>query len=77
MATLIRVDGTLSTVKTDLASLQRAVGGYIEIVHVRDKLLIVDEEGALRHKHLNVKATRLAGRAIVGDVVLCESWEID
>lgn len=56
-----------------LEEMQKAVGGYIEVVSVYldpNHLLIVDEEGLLKHLPLNHIATLLAGRAIVGPAML-------
>jgi hypothetical protein len=82
MAKIIRVDGTEATLSdTSLKSLQGAVGGYIEIVNAQNgKLIVVDEEGKLKGKPVNVVATKLYGNpydVIVGDVVVCDSNEID
>ena len=54
----------------NLPDLQKAVDGYIEVVHFPSSILVVDEEGALKNKPSNVLATRLAGTHIVGDAVL-------
>ncbi len=56
-----------------LEELQGFVGGYIELVPVRNKevLLVVDEEGRLKKdSKLNPGASVLAGRVIVGTVLL-------
>lgn len=55
-----------------LEELQKFVGGYIEIVRLNDsELLVVDEEGLLKHRPLNVTASRDAGFMVVGDVLRC------
>ena len=62
-----------------LGELQKAVGGYIEIVSVppwSDIILIVDEEGRLKHKRCNEAASEMAGQYIVGDAVLMERKDI-
>jgi hypothetical protein len=88
MATIIRADGTIENMTTkkknpSLAELQTAVGGYIEIVTLpNNKLLVVDEEGKLKNRPINSKATAVMTRAfghvdvIVGDAVLCDASEI-
>lgn len=56
-----------------LEELQRAVGGYIEFVPIPamdDIVLVVDEEGLLKEKPYNKIASEIAGRVIVGDVVI-------
>lgn len=92
MAKLIKSDGTEEIVyprgkKWTLLELQTAVGGYIEIMPGIGKLrLIMDEEGLLKMKPLNVKATdiveeALAGKqlwyhpTIVGDVLILDPGE--
>lgn len=67
-----------------LEELQTIVGGYIEIVNLPDdKLLVVDEEGKLKHKPYNVRATQLLaatlhnGDFVVGNALLCDGSQID
>lgn len=56
-----------------LEELQKMVGGLIQILHTRwGNLLIVDEEGVLKGKTVNLAATEIAGQDIVGDAVLCD-----
>lgn len=58
-----------------LKELQDLVGGYIEMVPLDDGLLVVDEDGKLREKPINVGASRLlrAGYSdwVAGDAVWC------
>jgi hypothetical protein len=75
-ARIIRADGI--TVPFDkpapfkLEDVQAAVGGYVELVHLQGGLiLLVDEEGKLKHKRGNLMASAIAGHTIVGDVLLC------
>lgn len=69
-----------------LEELQTIVGGWIEIVNLRDgRLLCLDEEGKLKGKELNPVATDIYHQAlplcrkdfIVGDVLLCDEDQID
>lgn len=55
-----------------LQELQKAVGGYIEVVQTDSDgtIMIVDEEGRLKRKKWNKKASYKAGKAIAGDVVI-------
>lgn len=82
MPELIRTNGTIEPI-TDMSleSLQRAVGGYIQIVDaLNGKCIVMDEEGKLKGKPLNRIATKLycvAEDHIVGDVVVAEQGEID
>jgi len=86
MAEIIKVDGTRQELKdTSLKSLQKAVGGYIQIITLHTKpaqLMVMDEEGKLKDKPLNKEATRIArpylfsGDYIAGDAVLAAENEI-
>lgn len=68
-----------------LEELQTIVGGWIEIVNLRDgRLLCLDEEGKLKGKQRNHVATDIYRQAfpqckdfIVGDVLLCNEDQID
>lgn len=74
------VNETELTETTELADLQRAVGGYIQIIDLTEELaMVIDEEGKLQNKPVNDIATRLtqhfnaglqAHDIIVGDAVL-------
>ena len=81
MAQVIKVDGTTEEI-TDLSlkGMQEAVGGYIEMVSTPNgKVLIVDEEGKLKNKEVNLKATTIYGNpndVIVGDCILADNNEI-
>jgi len=80
MATLIKSDGTRQENYADitLCGMQSAVGGYIELVYLADnKMLVVNEEGAIRSLSRNVEASQLASQTIVGDVLLMNQNEID
>ena len=83
MAIIIKVNGQKqedvkpSNGKTfSLAELQDDVGGYIQIVPIitgehSGKLMIVDEEGLLKtNPQVNTEASIIAGRRIVGQVVV-------
>lgn len=76
----LKADTTIEAIRPDNGTnfsykeLQGYVGGYIEIVRLPNNyILVVDEEGRLKNKKLNKKASELAGQPIVGDVVLCKS----
>lgn len=65
--TIIRidVDGKVSVKELDnsLKSLQKEVGGYIEVVSIGKVLrLVIDEEGKLKNKDVNEQATWLYQR---------------
>ena len=66
-----------------LEELKSIVGGYIEIVNLRDgRLICLNEEGKLYNLPYNYKATDILRAAfrtndfIVGDVLVCKEDEI-
>lgn len=84
-AKIIKVNGTIQETKPangkyfELAELQKIVGGYIQIINLRDGSAIVcDEEGKYKDYKINKEATNMAkdclmpGDYIVGDVLVCE-----
>ena len=89
MAQIIKSSGEVIETKpnngTDfsLEELQAIVGGYIEVVGLRDgRLIVCDEEGKLKGKEHNQKATEIYQANVpnwdhlVGDVLLCGVDEI-
>jgi hypothetical protein len=82
MAHIIKADGTeVPLPDCKLETLQAAVGGYVESIPLGNgRLMLVDEEGLLKNvveRPDNLKASTLYGRRIVGDVVICESSEME
>ena len=84
---IITTDGLLKKVDpangTDfsLNELNEIVDGYIEVLHIGDKLLVCNEEGKLNNLSYNAKATRLINAAgikdyIVGNVLFCDKDKI-
>jgi len=68
-----------------IEELQAIVGGYIEVVSLRDgRLIVCDEQGKLKGKDFNTRATYILQTAfafpthdfIVGDVLVCDADEI-
>ena len=64
-----------------LNELNEIVDGYIEVLHIGDKLLVCNEEGKLNNLSYNAKATRLINAAgikdyIVGNVLFCDKDKI-
>ena len=60
-----------------LEELQGVVGGYIEIVRLRDdKMMVVNEEGRLIGLKHNIKASTIAADHIVGNVLICDSGQV-
>jgi len=79
MAVLLKADGS-KQIDVDISTLkkmQEFVGGYVEFVYLRDKVLIVNEEGLLYGFPRNNQATEIAGHHIVGDAILCGINEIN
>ena len=84
MARLIKADGSeeeLDVSQFKLADYQGVVGGFIEVVWLNDgNLMIVDEEGKLKNKEMNVKASALCCSSydhIVGDALVCTRKEFE
>ena len=90
MAQVIKSSGEVIETKpangTDfsLEELQTIVGGYIEVVSLRDgRLIVCDEEGKPKGKDRNNKATDIFQAAmptndfLVGDVLICKEDQID
>jgi hypothetical protein len=86
MATIYRTNGESETVNPKgkyfpLKELQKIVGGYIQLVQLTDKtILVLNEEGKLENLPLNVRATEifrknfpLSDDTIVGDALITES----
>ena len=90
MAKLVKVNGDIITVtprKGKVFSsdeLHEFVGGYIEVIsQPNGEFLICDEEGKLKNKPINRKASIIWAEhygptdVIVGDVVICGKDEIN
>ena len=88
MATLIKVDGSTEEIRgknpdgsLTLRQMQEIVGGYIQIIPTTNgEMLVCDEEGKLKDKKLNMKAS---GKVelfptdyIAGDAILLSRKEI-
>ena len=72
MATILRVDGDSEEVQPrngidfSLEELQKIVGGYIEIVKVSNRqIMVVDNEGKLKGKPVNLMASFLYGNPMM------------
>lgn len=91
MATIYTTDG--NTVKIfpnpgprfSLEEMQNIVGGYIELISLKNGYMIVNEEGKIYNLPYNEYATDLAHKSrgifpndyIVGNVLVCSIDEID
>ena len=78
-AKIIKTNGKEKLIKpangTDFSlwELQEAVGGYVEFIHINESCtMVVDEEGCLKYKTVNQKASEMAHRVIAGDVLVCD-----
>ncbi len=84
MAKIVKTDGTVTEVRPKngidfvLEELQEIVGGYIEIVNIKDGLMVVNEEGKIKNLPINKLATIIYNRSdiIHGDVLLCDTDQI-
>ena len=86
MATLITPDGTLKVIHPKagigkpftLEELKSIVEGYIEILHLTDgRIAVVNENGKLIGLQCNPRASLTTGYHLVGNVLLCETAELD
>lgn len=89
MAKLIKPDGTEIEVTPkkgthfSMEELQEYVGGYFELVpqshlaknYLPKTYLLVDEDGLMKQLPFNQKASKIAGRTIVGSALLCNNKE--
>ena len=85
MATLIELDGTTQAFELPgagsaperLVPVQKAVGGYVELVNLPDgRVILCDEEGLLKRLPVNSRATVVTGVQLVGPVLICSMDEI-
>lgn len=83
MAKMLRVEGTTETITPagkhwTLEEMKTLVGGWIEVVRTIDgRFMVIDEEGKIKKKPLNIQATKLYlhGRydPIVGTALLFDT----
>jgi hypothetical protein len=66
--------------KWSLKEMQNKVGGYVEMIFrtsmSQDYVMVVNEEGRLCGLPVNQQASEVAGRMIVGDVLIVPRKEI-
>ncbi len=82
MAEIIRLDGSRETLTPEnrevfsLKEMQGVVGGYIEFVCLPAQVMVVNEDGLSLGLLPNPEASSLAGRPIVGDVLVSSHREL-
>jgi hypothetical protein len=67
--------GTLST-REERPSLEQAqiiIGGWVEMIHVGDVQVLVDEEGLIKQLPINEEASDMFGRPLYGPVLVLEN----
>lgn len=58
--------------KFELEEAQSLIGGWIELVRIgHGAIMLVDEEGQLKHLQVNIEASRIAGCCIKGTAIVC------
>lgn len=74
MATIITIGGQeLKLEDLSRDTLQKAVGGYIEVIKIPDKgRMVINEEGANLGLAVNNAASLICGQRVFGDVVLLD-----
>lgn len=92
MATIYRVGGVIENYEPKeengnvftLNEMQNIVSGFIEIINLGDKYMVVNEEGKMRGLGINWEATKIYRKAyphsndvIVGNVLVCDVNQID
>lgn len=81
MAKLMKADGTVEAVtpangkKFTLEELQGFVGGYIELLPLRGRRVLCNEDGLVRGLRPNYLASIACGMTLVGNVVELEKGE--
>lgn len=88
MAKIIYPDGTTKDISPangndfSLEELQKIVEGYIELVYLNERIMVINEEGKFKELPYNAKATDLYRKLrrtidfIVGNALICNLNEI-
>ena len=58
--------------KPTLEQAQAILGGYVEMVHVGDMQVLINEEGRMLEMPLNEKASEMFGQPLYGPVLILE-----
>lgn len=78
MATVLNPDGSgiEEVIIKNFAHAQETVGGFVEVVRLGDRVLLVHEEAlCVAAPQLNTTATVLAGQPIYGTVIVLDKAE--
>ena len=59
--------------RPSLEQAQRIIGGWVEMIHVGDVQVLVDEEGLIKQLPINEKASDMFGRPLYGPVLVLEN----
>ena len=78
VAKLLKVNGEIEYVKPKketftLKEMQKMVGGYVEVLpcpKLEKSVVIGDEEGKLKGKPINIRASKTLGYVVVGDIAI-------
>lgn len=88
MAKIIYPDGTTKDISPangndfSLEELQKIVEGYIELVYLNERIMVINEEGKFKELPYNAKATDLYRKSrrtidfIVGNALICNLNEM-
>lgn len=78
MAALITTAGFAQELATplELSTLQTCVGGFIKFINIDKGRTLVVSELAHKYATVNETASKLAGKRVHGDVVLCSGSEL-
>ena len=84
MANICKVDGSLIPVEPkdkknfSLKELQKFVGGLIELIPLtEDTIMVVNEEGTINGMPLNSRVSGAFGYPIFGDVLVCNTNQLN
>ena len=69
--------------KFGLDEAQALIGGYVEVIHLKDdNIILIDEDGLYKNLQINFQATKAAGQLgwpfsewLVGNALICKDNE--
>lgn len=84
MGELLRIDAGREQIEFGgteneiLAAMQKAVGGYIEVIRLDDgRMMVFNDEAPMLRLPLNALASGLARRSILGNAIVLSADEAD